>query len=748
MNIRNNTSRLFRRSLFSAVIAVTPAIAKADWAWSPNVSTLSSPGLKATNIRLASDSRGNVSGIWLQSTSPGAGYDESWLVQSARFNPAADTWGSASMLGNTGRGLGIPVLAVDEIRAWALWRSENGGTDTVQASLYEAGQWAKPITLSAGNRSSVEPEVVADGAGGFAGIWKTQPQPGVIQRTQTVGAGLQWATPVDVSPVNQDADSQLIVRNFGGGSSPSTMTLWRTTEGAGKWAILSSRSDKPGENQRVSPPGGYISNIHAASDAGGSVIAVWESHTGDDEHLIQSARWSSGQWSQPVTLSAAGKMALRPVIAARENNVTALWVMDSGTGMVIQSARYEHGAWGNPLNVGSAGSSNPAREGGYPQLVADTDGQAIAIWQHRNNQGVTVHSARFASGQWSQAQTVGTGGQDNAFPQIASAGHDTAGGVKVVAAWLQDGVVVSTTGSENSAPTFSLTLVKSGDGKIVSDPEGIDCGTTCNADFAQGQYVFLFATPGPGQVVGGWSGDCAQFIGPPRQSCMLTMNASKRVGVTFRSASARTHTVNAILNGDGKGGITSDPAGIACSNDPQGRIICNAQIAEFEENTRVTLTADAAAGSFFSTWSGACKGKHPVCTFRVGKQNRVIKAVATFQPNPTLAVQKRGTGAGSIRSDNGSIDCGTACSASFDKGAVVTLTATPESRFTGWGGACSGKREVCRVTLGKSKKVVANWIGMDTMSGNDVVPEFCIKESPKFNAAQCWQLQAGSIVRP
>lgn len=728
-----------------AMLAMAPSIVNADWGWSTDIRTLSATGAKSSNIRLASDPTGNVHSIWSQGANTESGSNESWLIQSSRFNFKQEYWTSAVTLGETGRGPAYPSLAFDNERGWALWRYENGGGEKIQAAMFGAGQWTQANTISAGDRSAADPAVITDGAGGFAGIWRTNPEPGVIQSTQTINSGLQWSSPLHISPANQSADYQVILKDEAGVSPTSTIILWRAQVGAGKWAIMSSRSDQPGVNETVYGPVEHVSDIRAASDEAGNIIAVWQSSTTENDRVIQSARRSKGQWSQPVSLSTPGKIAFSPAVAAKgSNNVTVLWVLDDDTDMRVQGARYENDAWSKPVDLGRAGPSNPAHEAGWPQVAADSNGQAIAIWQTRESWGVNVQSARFASGQWSQTLYVGAGGQDNAFPQIVAAGHDQVGGTTVIAAWVRDGQVVSTRGSENPDPKYSITLVKSGDGKVVSDPEGIDCGTTCNATFAKGQYVFLFATPGPGKVVGGWSGDCAKFIGPPTQSCTLSMNGNKRVGVTFRDASAKTRTVNAVLKGNGKGGITSDPAGLTCSNDPQGSIICNAQIADFEENTRVSLTATAASGSYFANWSGACTGKNPVCTFKVGKGNKVIKATATFQLNPTLTVENRGTGGGIVTSDIAGIHCGNTCSATFDKGAMVTLTATPlpGSRFTGWGGACSGKRDVCRVTLGKSKTVVAKWIGM-AMSGNDVVPEFCIQESPRFNAAQCLQLQEG-----
>jgi Divergent InlB B-repeat domain/PASTA domain len=58
-----------------------------------------------------------------------------------------------------------------------------------------------------------------------------------------------------------------------------------------------------------------------------------------------------------------------------------------------------------------------------------------------------------------------------------------------------------------------------------------------------------------------------------------------------------------------------------------------------------------------------------------------------------LDVARKGTGSGTVSSNSTEIDCGSTCSASFDAGISLTLTATPSagSRFSGWsGGGCSG----------------------------------------------------------
>jgi hypothetical protein len=82
-----------------------------------------------------------------------------------------------------------------------------------------------------------------------------------------------------------------------------------------------------------------------------------------------------------------------------------------------------------------------------------------------------------------------------------------------------------------------------------------------------------------------------------------------------------------------------------------------------------------------------------------------------FTVTETLAATNAGTGSGTITADSGQINCGDTCSASYDYGTVVTLTATPYagSTFISWSGCDAVSGATCTVSMNAPRKVTATF---------------------------------------
>src|SRR5206468_10020626 len=102
--------------------------------------------------------------------------------------------------------------------------------------------------------------------------------------------------------------------------------------------------------------------------------------------------------------------------------------------------------------------------------------------------------------------------------------------------------------------------------------------------------------------------------------------------------------------------------------------------------TRVTLTATPAANATFDGWTGGgCASTNP-CTLTLTANTTVTAPFSVRRV--TLSVFRQGLGSGTVASSPAGIDCGATCSATYDSGTSVTLTATPAAHatFDGWTG--------------------------------------------------------------
>jgi len=169
---------------------------------------------------------------------------------------------------------------------------------------------------------------------------------------------------------------------------------------------------------------------------------------------------------------------------------------------------------------------------------------------------------------------------------------------------------------------------------------------------------------------------------------------------SFQIGALGTFALTVVKTGSGAGTVSSNVVGIDCGTT------CSFN---FNSGTVVTLSAVATNGSVFAGWSGACTGTGS-CQVTM---NAAMSVTATFSLGlNALTVTKAGSGAGSVTSNVAGINCGATCSANFNPGTVVTLSAAAanDSVFTGWSGACSGTGS-CMVTMDSAKAVTATFDG-------------------------------------
>ena len=180
-------------------------------------------------------------------------------------------------------------------------------------------------------------------------------------------------------------------------------------------------------------------------------------------------------------------------------------------------------------------------------------------------------------------------------------------------------------------PSFQLTVAMSsvGAGAVTSSPAGINCPTTCTANFAQGTQVTLTATPSNSYFFSGWTGNCSGA-----GTCTLKITSAENVTASFKVGVTLSVTVS------GTGTVTSNPSGINCPTT------CSAA---FPQDTTVTLSETPGTSDVFSAWGGACAGMSS-CTITLVEPNSVTASFASNTGGgggslPTLIYVSSGTGA-------------------------------------------------------------------------------------------------------
>ena len=93
----------------------------------------------------------------------------------------------------------------------------------------------------------------------------------------------------------------------------------------------------------------------------------------------------------------------------------------------------------------------------------------------------------------------------------------------------------------SSPSIYALSVSKSGTGAgtVTSNPAGINCGSTCTANYSQGTNITLSASPASASVFTGWTGcDSVSWT----QQCSILMNGNKSITATFNRITTTTST--------------------------------------------------------------------------------------------------------------------------------------------------------------------------------------------------------------
>jgi hypothetical protein len=165
----------------------------------------------------------------------------------------------------------------------------------------------------------------------------------------------------------------------------------------------------------------------------------------------------------------------------------------------------------------------------------------------------------------------------------------------------------------------------------------------------------------------------------------------------FAAVNSYLLTIN--QTGEGSGSVKSKDGGINCGSD------CSEV---YDEGFKVTLTATPDSDSVFGGWRGDVFSSDNPLTVTVDSEKTITASFAPAGATYTLTIVKSGPGNGTVTSEDEQIDCGEVCSAVYEAGTLVKLTAVPDefSGFDSWTGDVYGEQKTISFLMDSDKTVI------------------------------------------
>jgi hypothetical protein len=215
-------------------------------------------------------------------------------------------------------------------------------------------------------------------------------------------AGIQWRTPQTVSGAG--AFSPRVAVSAQG----TAIALWIGPDGANRAQVSVRPSGGDfGPAQAISNPGDNILHPEIAMDPQGDAVVVWAvdvPNPGFDR--VQASYRPAGDatsFGSPETLSADGGNGFDPDISMDDQgNAQVIWAR----GRVVQSSFRPAGGYsfGPPATISS--SIGTLVQGYEPQIAAESNGNAVAVWSRIDNSVNLIQAAERRAPSYEEPQSA------------------------------------------------------------------------------------------------------------------------------------------------------------------------------------------------------------------------------------------------------------------------------------------------------------------------------------------------------
>lgn len=159
---------------------------------------------------------------------------------------------------------------------------------------------------------------------------------------------------------------------------------------------------------------------HQATDAQGHTMAVWEQFDGERFNIWANRKAPGQGWgvAQMIETDNAGSAYNPRVAIDSQGNAVAVWQQFDGQHSRIAANRFMVGTGWSTAQWIDAPNSLDAHA---PQVSFDSQGNAVAVWQHKEGQRTRIAANLLLNGAgWGQAAPIENGNGYASAPHFAS----------------------------------------------------------------------------------------------------------------------------------------------------------------------------------------------------------------------------------------------------------------------------------------------------------------------------------------
>jgi predicted enzyme related to lactoylglutathione lyase len=334
------------------------------------------------------DPEGNAVAVWRQSD--GTRFN----IWSNRYTLGAN-WGTAVLIETEDDGDAEgPQVAMDATgHATAVWHQSDGMRENIWSNRYTAsGAWGAAEEIEDNTGNATEPQVAVDPGGNAVVVWQQSDgmRENIWSNRYTPSEGWSTQQPIETNNAGPARFPQVAVD-----ASGNAVAVWQQSDGMREniWFNSYTPTGGWGVAGLIEADDGDATAPQVAMDPAGNVVAVWQQSDGSREN-IWSNRYAVGDsWGTVERVdSRAQGSARNPQVAMDARGIAvAVWTQTDGGRDSIWSNRYIPGSrWGTAERI-VADDAGRARQ---PQVAADPEGNAVAVWLQSEGTTDTIWSNR------------------------------------------------------------------------------------------------------------------------------------------------------------------------------------------------------------------------------------------------------------------------------------------------------------------------------------------------------------------